>query len=84
MIPKIILSLIFVTLWGQVHAQNPIVKDVGMSDPHVRVFNDTLFLYCGHDNHPDDKTWVMKEWRIFSTTDMIQWKQEGSISPRDN
>jgi arabinoxylan arabinofuranohydrolase len=82
--PKIILSLIFVTLWGRGHAQNPIVKDVGMSDPHVRVFNDTIFLYCGHDNHPDDTTWMMKEWRIFSTTDMIQWQQEGSISPHDN
>jgi len=82
--PKIIVLLIFIALWGQGHAQNPIVKDVGMSDPHVRVFNDTIFLYCGHDNHPDDKTWVMREWRVFSTTDMIQWKQEGSISPRDN
>ncbi len=65
-------------------AQNPIVKDIGMSDPHVRVFNDTIYLYCGHDSHPDDETWVMKEWRIFSTNDLINWKQEGIISPRDN
>ena len=65
-------------------AQNPIIKDIGMSDPHVRVFNDTIYLYCGHDSHPDDETWVMKEWRIFSTNDLINWKQEGIISPRDN
>ncbi len=26
-------------------AQNPIVKDIGMSDPHVRVFNDTIFIF---------------------------------------
>jgi arabinoxylan arabinofuranohydrolase len=81
---KIVLPLIFAALWGQGLAQNPIVKDVGMSDPHVRVFNDSIFLYCGHDNHPNDTTWVMKEWHIFSSTDMIQWKQEGSISPLDN
>ncbi len=65
-------------------AQNPIVKDIGMSDPHVRVFNGTIYLYCGHDSHPDDETWVMKEWRIFSTSDLINWKQEGSISTKDN
>jgi len=65
-------------------AQNPIVKDIGMSDPHVRVFNDTIFLYCGHDSHPDDETWVMKEWRIFSTIDLINWGQVGTISTKDN
>ena len=81
---KMFLSLIVVILWGKVNAQNPIVKDVGMSDPHVRVFNDTIFLYCGHDNHPDDKTWVMKDWRVYTTTDMIHWNLDGSISPQDN
>ncbi len=69
---------------GTAYAQNPIVKDIGMSDPHIRVFDDTIYLYCGHDSHPDDKTWVMKEWRIFSSTDLINWKQEGVISTKDN
>ena len=55
-----------------------------MSDPHVRVFNDTLFLYTGHDSHPDDKIWIMRDWRIFSTTDLKNWKQVGTISPMDN
>jgi len=65
-------------------AQNPIVRAIGMSDPHVRVFNDTVYLFCGHDSHPDDETWVMKQWRIFSTVDLINWKQEGIISTADN
>lgn len=64
--------------------QNPLVKDVGMSDPHIRVYNDTLYLYCGHDSHPDDPTWIMKEWRVFKSTDLLGWKQVGSISPGDN
>jgi len=51
------------------YCQNPLVKDVGMSDPHIRVYNDTLYLYCGHDSDPDDPTWVMKEWRVFESTD---------------
>lgn len=65
-------------------AQNPIVKDIGMSDPHVRVFNDTIFLFSGHDSHPDDKTWVMRDWRVFSTTNLRDWKQVATISPKDN
>jgi hypothetical protein len=64
--------------------QNPIIKNIGMSDPHIRVFNDTLYLFTGHDNHPDDKTWVMKDWRVFTSTDLIQWNLATTISPGNN
>lgn len=64
--------------------QNPVIPDVGMSDPHIRVYDDTIYLYCGHDSHPNDSIWIMKEWRVFSTTDLHNWKLEGNISPRDN
>lgn len=65
-------------------AQNPVISDIGMSDPHIRVFNDTIFLYCGHDASPNDKTWVMKDWRVFSSTDLINWTSKDTISPKDN
>lgn len=72
-------------LLGQLlFGQNPIIKDIGMSDPHVRVFNDTIYLYSGHDDRPTDKTWVMKDWRVFSTTDLTNWNLETTISPKDN
>lgn len=67
-----------------VHAQNPIIKNMGVSDPHIRVFNDTLFLYSGHDANPKAKTWVMKDWRVFSSTDLINWKHRTTISPESN
>ena len=78
--------LIFVLLLCSKFAfsQNPVIKDAGVSDPHVRVFNDTIYLYSGHDSYPNDKTWIMKDWRVFSTTDLIQWKKETTISPKDN
>ena len=66
------------------NAQNPIIRDIGMSDPHVRIFNDTIFLFTGHDAHPDDKTWVMRDWRIFSSTDLINWNYRNTISPANN
>ena len=64
--------------------QNPVIKDIGMSDPHIRVFNDTIYLYSGHDSSPDDETWIMKDWRVFSTTDLVNWTFEETISPKDN
>ncbi|MFI3321785.1 MAG: family 43 glycosylhydrolase [Rikenellaceae bacterium] len=72
------------TLTIKSSAQNPVTGKTGVSDPHIRVFNDTLYLYTGHDNAPENKTWVMKYWQIFSSTDLCNWKQEGAISPADN
>jgi len=66
------------------NAQHPLSSYKGISDPHVRVFNNTIYLYSGHDSDPNDKTWIMKDWRIFSTTDLIDWRLVGTISPKDN
>jgi len=55
-----------------------------MSDPHIRIFNDTIYLFCGHDQDPDDTTWVMNDWRIFSSSNLTDWKFETTISPADN
>ena len=79
---SIFLSLVLVGLAAK--AQNPIIGDIGISDPHVRIFNDTVYLYSGHDSSKKDTTWVMKDWRIFSTTDLVHWTQRGVISPKDN
>lgn len=64
--------------------QNPITNYKGVSDPHIRVFNDTIYLYSGHDASPEDKTWVMKDWRIFSSTNLLDWTLKSTISPKDN
>lgn len=79
---KMLMILVLAGL--SVSGQNPVIKGIGMTDPHVRIFNDTIFLFSGHDDHPDDKTWVMKDWRIFSSTDLINWKLRNKISPADS
>lgn len=59
-------------------AQNPIVQTVYTADPAPMVHNDTLFLYTGHDE--DRSTWfTMKDWRCYSTTDMLNWTDRGSL-----
>lgn len=76
--------ILFILSAGAINSQNSISKYLGVSDPHIRVFNDTVYLYSGHDAHPDDKLWVMKDWQIFSSTDLFNWDLKGIISPKDN
>lgn len=58
-------------------AKNPIIQTVYTADPAPMVYNDTLYLYTGHDE--DGSTWfTMNDWRCYSTTDMVNWTDHGS------
>jgi hypothetical protein len=79
-----VLSALAMFVSSTVIADNPLVKDQGVSDPHIRVYGDTVYLYSGHDTSPTDPTWVMKEWQIFSSKNLVDWEKVGSVSPADN
>lgn len=58
-------------------ARNPIVQTCFTTDPAPMVYNDTLYIYTGHDENGADFFW-MQEWRVYSTTDMANWTDHGS------
>ncbi len=58
-------------------AINPIIQTCYTTDPAPMVHNDTLYIYTGHDEDNADFFW-MQEWRIYSTTDMVNWTDHGS------
>ena len=62
---------------AQMLAQNPFVQTWCTSDPAPMVKGDTLFVYTGHDEDGADFFW-MQEWRVYSTTDMVNWTDHGS------
>jgi hypothetical protein len=62
---------------------NPLLSTPGMSDPHVYVTGDRVFLYTGHDVGHGKQDWIMPEWRIFTSTTLNNWQQVGTISPED-
>ncbi len=69
-----------------VHAANPIITDVFTADPAPLVVGDTVYLYAGQDEAPDDRHphYVLNRWVCFSTKDMKNWKFEGSpLKPTD-
>jgi beta-xylosidase len=55
-------------------AGNPIIKHKFTTDPTALIYDDTVYLYTGHDEAPIGvKDYVMNEWLCFSTTDLVNW-----------
>ena len=52
---------------------NPLIPEPGMSDPHMLVEGDVCYLFTGCDVGFDEPTWVMPEWRIYRSVDMVSW-----------
>ncbi len=74
---KITLLLIAFLLTLAGFGQNPIIQTIYTADPAPMVHNDTVFLYTSHDE--DASTWfTMKDWRVYSSTDMVNWTDYGS------
>ena len=60
-------------------ADNPIVQTLYTADPAPMVWKDTLFLYTGHDEDVlVSNFYTMNDWRTYSTTDMVNWRDRGS------
>ena len=73
----LIASALCMNLGATVNAQNPIIQTQLTTDPAPMVDGDTLYVYTGHDEDGADFFW-MNEWRVYSTTDMVNWTDHGS------
>ncbi|MFD5272153.1 family 43 glycosylhydrolase [Streptomyces sp. NPDC058335] len=74
--------LAFAVLPAAVHptaarADNPIVQNVYTADPSPLVYNGRVYLYTGHDED-GSTSFVMKDWRVWSSADMVNWTDHGS------
>lgn len=58
-------------------AQNPVIQTCFTTDPAPMVYDDTLYIYTGHDEDNADFFW-MQEWRVYSTKDMVNYTDHGS------
>ena len=54
---------------------NPVIRDKHTADPAALVENDTLWLFAGHDAAGNQSGYVMKDWLLYSTTDMKHWTE---------
>tara|TARA_R100000908_G_scaffold50441_1_gene25716 strand:- start:62899 stop:64509 length:1611 start_codon:yes stop_codon:yes gene_type:complete len=58
--------------------ENPIFRDRFTADPATMVYNDTMYLYVGHDEATGDQMFNINEWLVYSSTDMKNWTEHGA------
>ena len=61
--------------------KNPIVVGQGMADPHIHIYDDTAYLYVGHDRSPHATRFMMVDWNVWTSTDLVNWEHVTTISP---
>ena len=65
------------------YSHNPIISGEGICDPHLHVFGDKMYLYCSHDAQKEDRNFIMHDWCILSSSDMVHWEIESMPRPED-
>lgn len=68
---------------GFIHAQNPIVPNEGLNDPHIHIFNDTAYVYASHDKSIKRGKFSMEDWWVWSSPDLVNWSKRSILNPND-
>lgn len=66
---------------SQLGAANPIVEGVGLCDPKVRIYDNHAYLYATHDAVPGSKRFIMHDWWVWESDDLVHWKQVSTLKP---
>lgn len=61
-------------------APNPFIRSIYTADPSAHVWADgRLYVYASHDIDPPRGCDLMDQYHVFSTDDMVHWKDHGEI-----
>jgi arabinoxylan arabinofuranohydrolase len=78
MLKKITAAALSLLALGAAQAANPLFAPLYTADPAVLVEGGRVYLFAGRDEAlPAGKDFVMHEWRVFSTCDMVNWRDDG-------
>ena len=72
-----------VIVFGYGNTQNPIVPHKGLNDPHIHIFNDTAYIYASHDKSVNNDKFVMEDWWVWSSPDLVNWTKRSVLSPAE-
>jgi beta-xylosidase len=77
----IYLLLMFLLVTAYCTAQkNPFITSIYTADPSAHVWKDgRLYVYPSHDVAPPRGCDLMDRYHVFSTDDMVHWRDEGEI-----
>jgi len=63
-------------------AGNPILDGIGLTDPHIVIHEDRAYLFGTHDFSPDNTGFVMRDWWVWSSPDLVHWRLESTLRPQ--
>lgn len=78
------LPVFFLIVWhlGTL-ANNPIIPNKGANDPHIRIIDGKAYLSASHDKSADNKKFIMEDWWLWSSEDLVNWKLEYTLKPEE-
>ena len=66
-------------------AENPVVQTNFTADPAPMVYNDTVFLYTGHDEDTTPSSgFYMHNYLLYTSTDLVNWRDRGIVASLKN
>lgn len=77
----ILLTVLAMVTPSLCYAGNPIIPNQGVNDPHIRVFNGKAYLYATHDKSAENTEFIMEDWWVWSSEDLVDWKMESILKP---
>lgn len=78
-----IVVLFFLVLQVSAIAKNPIIPNKGANDPHIRIIDGKAWLSASHDKSADNTKFIMEDWWLWSSEDLVNWKLESVLKPED-
>ena len=60
-------------------AARPLVSQRFNADPSPHVFGKRVYLYTTNDQDNTGKYWDSTDWRLFSSSDLKHWRDDGSF-----
>lgn len=80
---RLIFFLILTAIQIGVLAKNPIIANKGANDPHIRIIDGKAYLSASHDKSIDSKKFIMEDWWLWSSDDLVNWKLEYTLKPEE-
>ena len=73
---------------GVARARNPIVRGMGLADPHLHVWpseenSSFYYIYGTHDYSSNNTGFLMKDWWVWSSTDLVEWEEASVLTPNN-
>ena len=65
------------------YPENPVIRNKGVNDPHIRIIDGKAYLAASHDKSIENKKFIMEDWWLWSSDDLVNWKPEYILKPEE-